>query len=124
MPTSKIDNEIGEQHLPGPSVSLATIFRFVLTCLLPLAFLWRSMILLATLVRDDNTFSQIPLIPLVAAYLIYDRRRLIFAQTSSSWIAAIALMIPGSLILIGTGIGFLRLSTTNTLSAVMFGIVL
>jgi exosortase len=100
------------------------VLGFLLLCALPVAMAWSSLTPLFRLVLDNDTFSQIPLIPVVSLYLIYERRRAIFSQVSFSWILGAALIAPGVILLEVARLDLLRLSSTNPLSLLVFAIVL
>ena len=63
----------------------ARALGFVLVCILPIAFVWMCIhSLLATTFRND-TYSHIPLIPIMSFYLIYSERKRIFSKASPAW---------------------------------------
>jgi len=66
----------------------------VFTVALGIAF-GHSLIALARLSMTDETYSHMPLIPLVSAYLLFDRRKRIFSQVETA-------ILPG---LLTTGLG-------------------
>jgi exosortase len=104
-------------------VSPARIVGFVLVCLLPFAVAWGSTRLLANLIFENETFSQIPLIPLVATFLIVENRRFVFSNVSSSWTMAVALFVPGAISLIASYMNLWHLTATNPQSLFMFAVV-
>ena len=91
--------ELGGGHTSHTRVSNALVLCFLLTCLLPFAIAWGPMGLLFKLVATNDTFSQIPLIPLISLFLIYDQRTVIFAEVSFGWILGASLMVSGMLLL-------------------------
>jgi exosortase len=105
-------------------VSNLVILGFALLCALPLAMAWSSLTPLFRLVLGNDTFSQIPLIPLVTLYLIYERRKEIFSQVSFSWILGAALIVPGVILLEVARMDVLRFTSTNPFSLLVFAIVL
>jgi exosortase len=109
---------------PRMRVSNLVILGFALLCALPLAMAWSSLTPLFRLVLGNDTFSQIPLIPLVTLYLIYERRKEIFSQVSFSWILGAALIVPGVILLEVARMDVLRFTSTNPFSLLVFAIVL
>lgn len=111
-------------HASQRKVPNLLVLGFVVVCILPFALAGSSLELLFRLVRYNDTFSQIPLIPLVSLYLIYEHRKKIFAEVSFDWILGAALIVPG-LILVGVArLDLLHLSATNPQSLLVFAMVL
>src|SRR5271156_220949 len=79
----------------GAHKSIPLLLCFILVCLLPFVLARDSTKLLFSLVRENDTFSQIPLIPLLSLFLVYDNRAAIFAEVSIGRILGAALIIPG-----------------------------
>ena len=52
----------------------------ILLCFVPIVLAWDLMRLVATLVFDNNTYTHIPLIPVISLFLIYSDRRSIFSK--------------------------------------------
>ena len=100
------------------------VLGFVVVCILPFALAGSSLELLFRLVRDDATFSQIPLIPLVSLFLIYEHRKTIFAEVSFDWLLGAALLVPGLVLLGVARLDLLQLSSTNPQSLLVFAMVL
>ena len=123
---SSSNKSIEMSSLPGSSTkppSLLVLY-FVLVCALPFALAWDSTRLLLKLVLENETFSQIPLIPLVSIFLIYEQRKTIFAEVSFDRKLGAALIIPG-MILVGVArMNLLQLSSTNPLTLLVFATVL
>src|ERR1043166_3122849 len=71
---------------------------FVILCCLPLAVAWNLTHALFTLVLPDDTFSDLPLIPVVSVFLIYMERHSIFSESSSNWRIGSIVLAPGALI--------------------------
>ena len=87
--------------------------------LLPFALAWDSTKLLFSLVRENDTFSQIPLIPLLSLYLVYDNRAAIFAELSIGRILGPALIIPGMVLIAIGKLNLWQLGSTNMVSLLM-----
>lgn len=109
---------------PHPRISSLLLLCYLLLCLLPFALAWDATKLLFALVLGNDTFSQIPLIPLVSLYLIYERRISIFADVSFGGIFGASLIVPG-LVLIGVGrLNPWQLGSTNLVSLLMLAVLL
>jgi exosortase len=97
---------------------------FLLVCLLPFAVAWDFVRNLIPLVLANDTFSQIPLIPLVSAFLLYEKRKTIFSEVSTAWALAAALMAPGVVCLLLARLNVWQLSSMSASSLFLFGVVL
>jgi len=115
---------MNSERASNKEVPTLVVLGFLLVCILPFALDWSSMGLLFRLVRENDTFSQIPLIPLVTLFLIYERRKAIFAEVSFGAILGAALFVPGMVLLGVAHFNLLHLSSTNSLSLSIFAIVL
>ncbi len=96
---------------------------FALVCALPLLLDWNSTRALGSLAINNDTYSHIPLIPLVTLFLIYMDRRSIFACPSYGWRTGTAFLFPGiaSLVVARLNLG---LAPADHLSLLMFAVVL
>lgn len=103
----------------GAHRSTPLLLCFLLVCLLPFALAWDSTKLLFSLVRENDTFSQIPLIPLLSLYLVYDNRAAIFAELSIGRILGPALIIPGMVLIAIGKLNLWQLGSTNMVSLLM-----
>jgi exosortase len=108
----------------NPKVSILRSLGFLVVCVLPFALAWNSTRLLAGLIGSNDTFSQIPLIPLVSLFLIYERRKAIFAEISSEKILGLALLIPGITLVVVAGLNLWDLEGTNPVSLFVFALIL
>lgn len=104
-------------------VSNLLALSFLSVCILPFALAWGSMGLLFRLVLENDTFSQIPLIPLVSLFLICEHRSPIFAEVSFGWILGAALITPGMILLVVARLNLWQLSSTNPLSLLVLAMV-
>jgi exosortase len=104
-------------------VSPARIAGFVFVSLLPFAVAWASTRLLANLIFENETFSQIPLIPLVTAFLIFENRKSVFSDVSSSWTIAVPLFVSGAISFTASYMNLWHLTATNPQSLFMFAVV-
>jgi hypothetical protein len=91
------------------------ILGFISACALPFVLAWSLMRLLASLLGND-TFSQVPLIPIVSVFLIYNNREAIFSEVGWGWGAGGFLITPGmiSLELARVNLGCIRLVLWNS----------
>lgn len=124
MNTSNKSIETSGIPTPGTGVSGLLVLYFALVCALPFALAWDSMMALFRLILDNETFSQIPLIPLVSIFLIYEQRKKVFAEVSFAWIPGAGLIIPGIIMIVLARTNFLQLNSTNPISLLVFAIVL
>ncbi len=69
------------------------ILGFALVSILPLAFVWMSMRQLAATTLENDTYSHIPLIPVVSLFLVYSERQRIFSRLSSGWKVGSSLLL-------------------------------
>src|SRR5271156_434324 len=103
----------------GAHMSIPLLLCFLLVCLLPFALASDSTKFLFSLVRANDTFSQIPLIPLLSLFLIYENRAAIFAEVSIGRILGAALIIPGMVLIAIGKLNLWQLGSTNTVSLLM-----
>ena len=96
----------------------------VLLCLLPLALAGNSLRSLLTLVSENETFSQIPLIPLVSIFILYLNKRTLFHNVAWGWRLGATLMIPGTILLAAPWLTSQNLNSTNQTILVIFGIAI
>ena len=115
---------MSDVHAANSKMSHLHVIAFMLACLLPFVMAWESIRILFALILANETFSQIPLIPLVSLYLIYGKRKTIFSEVSSGWILGFALITPGIISLIAARFDFWPLSSTNQGVLIVLGIVL
>lgn len=97
---------------------------FVLVCLLPVVLAWDALRSLLKLVLENETFSQIPLIPLVSMFIVYGNRRTLFSNVSWGWSLGAVLMIPGTILVSVARLNSWQLSSTNQDTLALFGIVI
>jgi exosortase len=124
MSFSNKNIELSGISAPGVKVSNLLMVSFLLVCLLPLVFAWDSVKLLLTLIWSNDTFSQIPLIPLASAFLIYEKRNSIFAEIAFGWLSGVALIMPGLFLLSLVRLNPWGLISPNLVSLLMFAIFL
>lgn len=113
------------QATPSPATAAPLLaLGFALLCLFPFAMAWDLTRALLTLVWTNDTFSQIPLIPLVSLFLIYGSRKEVFSNISFGWITGAALITPGLAFVIAARLDADQLSAADQATVFMFGIVL
>src|SRR5260370_32586850 len=100
------------------------VIAFLGACLLPFALAWGSLRNLAALVLENDTFSQIPLIPAVSFFLIYTHRRRIFSCLSFGWVWGPSLMVPVVIFIWAVRLNFWQLTAAQQGSLIVFARVL
>jgi exosortase len=116
MSTSDDSPQFSGGRAGGAHRSTPLLLCFLLVCLLPFALAWDSTKLLFSLVRDNDTFSQIPLIPLISSFLIYENRAAIFAEVAIGRILGAALIFPGMVLIALGKLNLWQLGSTNMVS--------
>lgn len=105
------------------SIRFRTI-GFLVVCLFPFAMTPDLAKSLCTLVLQNETFSQVPLIPLVSAFLIYTNRASIFHEVSAGRILGISLIVLGFFAVGFTQLNPFEFSIADQASAFACGVVL
>ena len=105
-------------------VSSLLVLGFLGVCVLPFLLAWDSTRALFTLVVYNETFSQIPLIPLVSAFLVFRERHEIFREISFGWILGPSLAVPGLALAATVGLNSWQLDPTNQAALLVFAAVL
>jgi len=81
----------------GIRPNLWVAIGFVLACLTPVILTWDAARQFLSLMLKDDTYSHIPLIPLVSGFLIYTNRQNILSSTQRFWFPGLLLAVPGIL---------------------------
>ncbi|MFZ0883834.1 MAG: exosortase/archaeosortase family protein [Candidatus Acidiferrales bacterium] len=100
------------------------VIGFLVICLLPAAFAWGLVRDVLALTFRNDTFTYIPLIPLVSAYLIYAERKSIFSAASNGWRAGGLLIALGAASLAAARFNFFQVRPENQVSLLMLAFVL
>lgn len=100
------------------------ILAFALMCLLPVLIAWESMRQLASLALTNDTFTHVPLIPVVSGFLIFANRQTIAARISKQWQWGLFLLLPGMLAVSAVRFQLVHLAAFNDLSLAALGVVL
>lgn len=111
----------------APAQHRGTFYRtiaFLLFCTIPLCFVWVPLRNLSALVVKDNTFTYIPLIPIVSFYFVFIERKSIFSKISYGWAIGSALIVPGIIGLVFNRLNLLQLNSYNQGSLLMLSLVL
>ena len=84
---------------PGAAgaISRPRAIGFLLVCLSPFLIAWRLMQMVSALALGNDTYTHIPLIPLVSLFLIYTNRKTVFSQTDRPWKPGGGLLVTGAL---------------------------
>jgi exosortase len=116
--------EIGTGVAENHGLNRIRTVGFIVTSLLPLVFVWISLRSLAAITLRDDTYSHIPLIPLLSLFLIFADRRRIISRTDSGWKIGSVFLLAGVACF---ALGELKVwhgSLGNELSIAMLGVVL
>ena len=122
MHESQIDEAVSNDDKRSRETYLPLV-GFALVCALPLLLDWNSTRALGLLALNNDTYSHIPLIPLVTLFLIYMDRRSIFACPSYGWRTGTPFLFPGIAGLVVARLN-LGLAPADHLSLLMFAVVL
>lgn len=96
---------------------------FLFLCALPFALASSPSKALLDLVRTDDGFSQLMIVPLVSAFLIYERRSAIFSSIGFGWTSGSSLLIIGAAAVAGASFNLLHLAGRNLGVLLVIGIV-
>lgn len=113
-----------EQRTGSPFPTSLRVVGCVSLCLLPVLLTWGSLRSLPTLILENETFSQNPLIPLVGIFVLYEHRKTFFRHVAWGWRLGAALMIPGTIFLAAARLNSRHFSSTDQDSFVIFGMVI
>jgi exosortase len=108
----------------GNRMGPAAVWGCLLLCAVPLILVWQPMRLVFALALQNDTYTHIPLIPMVSLFLIYSERRSVFSVISSSWAAGSALIIAGAIGIALARFNVWQMGPPNELSLVLAGFVL
>jgi exosortase len=100
------------------------IVCFFLASCLPFALAWSLTPRLIELALRNDTFSQVPLVPLVSLFLCYSSREKIFSKVCWGWGLGSALVASGLICLGLARLNLWQITLTNQLSLLVLGIVL
>ncbi len=73
---------------------------YFLACILPAIFLWNLLSNLFELILTNETYSHIPLVPTVSAYLIIVEKHSVFSNLGRKWKYATAIALVGTATLV------------------------
>src|SRR5271170_6156669 len=84
MSTKAMSPEVHVDQVPRntSAISSSRAIGFLLVCLSPILIAWHLMGLVSALALENDTYTHIPLIPLVSLFLIYTNRKAILSQVS------------------------------------------
>lgn len=116
--------EIGGARVGNNPANYFLIAGFCLVSVLPLAFVWITMRSLAAITLRDDTYSHIPLIPIVSSFLIYLERNRIFCCHSSDRKIGAALLLAGAACFALTQLDPRLVSSNDGFSLAMTAVVL
>ena len=124
MDHSETSLAVGGTRTTERHAFLYRLISFAVLCLLPTVFVWGLLNGLLKLIFEDETYTHIPLIPLVSAYLIFTKRKSIFAKTSYAWTVGSLPIACGVACLVLARLNVWGLIPTNQDSLVLLGFVL
>jgi len=113
-----------EQPGAAGAISRLRAIGFLLVCLSPFLIAWRLMQMVSALALGNDTYTHIPLIPLVSLFLIYTNRKTVFSQTDLPWKLGGALITVGLLAITSARLNVFQLQSANQLSLAVSGVVL
>jgi exosortase C (VPDSG-CTERM-specific) len=116
--------ELSNEPASNMRLSYSLVLGFLLVCVLPFVLAWNLVGPLFTLVRTSDTFSEIPLIPLVSLFIVYENRKAIFSDVSFGRTLGAAFIVPGTILLVVGRLNLWQLSSTNRVSLLVLAIVL
>ena len=96
---------------------------FAVSCLVPIILTWDATRQLGALVLKDDTYSHLPLIPLVSGFLIYTSRQIIFSSAQRAWSWGLFLALPGVVSLLLSQSNILKFSSANRPTFLVCGFV-
>jgi exosortase len=111
-----------QRHEIG-QLPVSSILWFSVVCILPVLAASNLMRALFSLCFKNDTYTHIPLIPLVSAFLIYTNRNAIFTQRSTEWRPGAALILFGAFLILADRFDALQLRSENQISLVVLGLV-
>jgi exosortase len=113
-----------DHTLAGEKGSLKyRVAGFGVVCLLPVVFLLPELRSLFVFILNDQTYTHIPLIPVVSLSLIYLDRKAIFQRTGHAWRAGGATVFVGMGCLLLERLDSFKLGVENQNSLLVFGLV-
>jgi exosortase len=118
---SSESNEIGAELV---RTNRAQVLGFVLVSILPAVLVWVSIRSLAAIMLRSDTYSHIPLIPVVSFYLIYSERKRILSQPSSGWKIGSLNLLGGAACFVFGQLNLWATAPENALSLKALGIIL
>ena len=108
----------------GRVVRSADLGLVALLCVAPLALNWGLTRQLLALVSTNDTYSHIPLIPLVSIFLIFMEKNVIFRRVSRGWALGGALLASGAIAVTVARMTTWTMYPYNQISLLSFGFVL
>jgi exosortase len=125
MATKTLSPGVRDTGLPGSRSGLSLrAICFVALCAFPLLVSWRLIRLVTALAIENDTYTHIPLIPLVSAVLLYSNRKVIFSRSAERDGFGALLLLAGMFTVVAARMNIFHLQAANQLSLVVFGIVL
>ncbi len=125
MATKPISAEVHVATDQSNSVKVGyRILAFALTCAVPIVIAWDVIRQIVSLALTNDTYTHIPLIPIVSGFLIYSNRQAIRSRISSQWQPGTPLLAAGLAAVVAARLGAVHLDPSQDLSLAMLGAVL
>jgi len=105
-------------------ISPTRLAGFVIVCISPILIAGNLMRMVFALAFENDTYTHIPLIPLISLFLIYTNRKAITLQVSNQWKLGAAVVPLGALAIVVARFNIFRLQSANQLSLSMLGLAL
>jgi exosortase len=96
---------------------------YLMVCAVPVVILGDLFRNLIALIQSNETYSHIPLVPLVAVYIIWAGRQAIFSRARNGWKLAGGLAFVGTTSLALARLNLWNMSPGNQLSLLVLGLV-
>jgi len=100
------------------------ILGFAFICAIPMVIVWEAIRQVVSLALTNDTYTHIPLIPIVSAFLIYTNRQAIRSRISTQWQPGMLLLAAGFAAVIAARLGTAHMNASQDLSLAMLSVVL
>lgn len=127
---SEVSRSVPLETLEGPIAAASAaakrdrIVIFALASIVPVIFVCLTMKSLAAVTLRNDSYSHLPLIPVISVFLIFSRRRQVLSHLSTAWRIGGAFVTTGLACLALGNLNPWHWGTENEVSMVMLGVVL
>jgi len=105
-------------------IAYQRILGFAFLCAIPILIAWGAIRQVVSLALTNDTYTHIPLIPVVTGFLIYINRKAIRSRISTRWQPGVLSLAPGFAAVIAARLGTAHLNASQDLSLATLGVVL